>query len=120
MVLFVQGFICALNSQATLEWAKRFAFGRDPMEDQAKSVAVDGQGNVYVTGKISNSTTVYLSTIKYNSSGTVQWIKTYDNPSTGGSVAVDGAGNVYVSGLIITDRSMIMIFLPSNIILPGL
>ena len=66
------------------------------MDDDAFSIAVDGNGNVYVTGRSQNATANDLVTIKYNSAGVEQWVATQNG--FGHSIAVDGAGNVYVTG----------------------
>jgi len=52
------------------------------------SLAVDGSGNVYVTGGD--------STIKYNSLGVRQWIQGYGGVAS--SLALDSSGNIYVTG----------------------
>jgi type IX secretion system substrate protein/beta-propeller repeat-containing protein len=74
--------------------------------DYSFSIAVDGNNNVYITGRsdVGNAAQRF-TTIKYNSSGVMQWLAIYtpDLPVTGifdeaRSVKVDGNGNVYVSG----------------------
>ena len=50
--------------------------------DEIQSIKVDNHQNVYVTGRSDSTdgTSSYL-TLKYNSSGTIQWIKKYGNPT---------------------------------------
>lgn len=71
--------------------------------DAGMDVAVDAQGNVYVTGYVySSSTTFDLATIKYTPSGARAWLETYDGGASGWdkayAVAVDSRGNAYVTG----------------------
>ena len=72
--------------------------------DDAKAIAVDGAGNVYVTGTIDATGNLDFdyATVKYDASGTKQWVATYNGTGNGTdhaySIAVDGAGNVYVTG----------------------
>jgi hypothetical protein len=87
-------------SQVAEQWAKRYNSGK---YDFASSLAVDGAGNVYVTGRSYDSLTGYdYATVKYNAAGNQLWVQRYngpDNNEDGASViAVDGAGNVYVAG----------------------
>ena len=87
--------------------------GYDISRAQVKGVAVDSNGNVYVTGFyrsyypwfVGNSVTLPGNnvdnsfTIKYNSTGTPQWAKPIDcNDSEGRGIATDSSGNVYVTG----------------------
>ncbi|MFZ1853078.1 MAG: SBBP repeat-containing protein, partial [Nitrosomonas sp.] len=91
------------NSSGSFQWGTKYN-GTGNGADTAYSLAVDGSGNVYVTGSSSGlgSGTDY-ATIKYNSSGVQQWVQRYNGPGNGRdaaySLAVDGSGNVHVTGL---------------------
>jgi len=98
-----------LNGQVTQEWVASYN-GPGNLDDFASSLAVDGSGNVYVTGSsYSTGTSFDYATIKYNSSGVQQWIARYNGPGNSddmaNSLAVDGSGNVYVTGTISTGTS---------------
>ena len=76
--------------------------------DEAKAVAVDTQGNVYVTGTIGNVPSGPtccngdLIVVKYDKNGAQLWGMGYDGSAhgndIGNSIALDHAGNVYVAG----------------------
>ena len=86
-------------------WVARYN-GPAGINDYATALAVDGAGNVYVTGASYNGDGGIFSdfaTIKYNTSGEEQWVVGYDG---GGAwedwpidLEVDGVGNVYVMGI---------------------
>ncbi|TKJ41216.1 hypothetical protein CEE37_06005 [candidate division LCP-89 bacterium B3_LCP] len=84
------------------QWVARYnGPGNGP--DQAYSLAVDLDGNVYVTGaSIGSSTGWDYTTIKYDSAGIEQWVATYNGPGNGSdqanSLAVDPSGNVFITG----------------------
>ena len=71
---------------------------------QAKAMAVDAYGNVYVTGESSGSysTSIGYATIKYDTNGNELWAARYDGPARsldfGRAMALDAYGNVYVTG----------------------
>jgi predicted 3-demethylubiquinone-9 3-methyltransferase (glyoxalase superfamily) len=77
-------------------------FGSSLYDDEVTDLALDGSGNVYVTGqsRIDGSGLDWV-TIKYSADGAQQWFARYDGPDGGDdfadAVAVDGSGNVYVA-----------------------
>ena len=90
------------DSAGQKQWLARFA-GPDDDADFANAIAVDGSGNVYVTGIAwGYGDDSDYGTVKYNSSGEQQWVGRYDGPAhnldTAMAIAVDGSGNVYVTG----------------------
>jgi uncharacterized delta-60 repeat protein len=94
------------NSSGIQQWTVTFN-GSANLGDEASSIALDNQGNVFVTGtaNIDYNNTVWTGdycTIKYNSSGQQQWAKIYSGNTTGRDipfkVAVDAQGNVLVTG----------------------
>lgn len=93
------------NSTGIQQWARTYnGLGTSVSYDEARAIAVDINGNVYVTGTSrGNGTGVDIATIKYNSSGTQQWVQRYNGPPGSGddggySIAVDDFGNVYITG----------------------
>lgn len=68
--------------------------------DQARGVALDSSGNIYVVGFSGASNNIQLA--KYNSTGTIQWQYELSGASieNGFSIAVDSSSNVYVVGTI--------------------
>jgi uncharacterized delta-60 repeat protein len=73
--------------------------------DFAAAIALDGLGNVYVTGSSVGSVggATDYATVKYDSAGQQQCVVRYDGPGSGYdfayALALDGSGNVYVAGV---------------------
>ncbi len=83
-----------------IEWAARY--NGSAYEDVAYAIALDAQGNVYVTG-FSYGDNYDYCTIKYDTNGNQLWAARYDGPvdddwDVAYAIAVDAQGNVYVTG----------------------
>jgi uncharacterized delta-60 repeat protein len=96
------------------EWVRHYD-GPTNMSDVASSLALDAEGNVYVTGSTDDLPDPYpaepdYATIKYRPDGTQEWVARYNGaaswaPDRATDVAVDEAGDVYVTGTSYGDRS---------------
>jgi hypothetical protein len=106
LLIVLVGVFSPIMATAQEIWVARYKGPVVGGSDVAYAVAVDGSGNVYVTGFSTGSGTGYdFATIKYNSSGTQQWVDRYNGPGNGNDVpngpyaiAVDASGNPYVTG----------------------
>jgi uncharacterized delta-60 repeat protein len=88
------------NSAGVEQWVARYN-GTGNLYDEAYSIAVDKDGNVYVTGDSWGGSSGYdYVTIKYNPEGVQTWLRIYDGPGNSSAVAIktDDAANVYVTG----------------------
>jgi len=103
-------FVVKYNSSGTWQWTKQNGTDR---YDEARGVATDSSGNVYVVGGtkgnlngISNSGRTDAFVIKFHSSGTRQWTKKLGTWQTdfANAVAIDSSGNIYVAG--VTERHL--------------
>ena len=71
--------------------------------DYARAIAVDHNGNVFVTGYSTNNNNGYdYVTIAYSNAGLPLWTNRYDGPASGNdyavAIGVDSNGNVFVTG----------------------
>jgi hypothetical protein len=101
-------FFLGINviGQISEQWVKRYnGTGHDYGYDKANGMAVDNQGNVFVTGSSVSSPTYSLDmfTIKYDKDGNELWKQTYagadKRSDVGYAVVVDKEGNAYVTGM---------------------
>jgi len=105
-------FIVKYNSSGTAQWFQTIS---GTSTDEARSIAVDSGGNIYVTGTYISTIAVSLGNgldlpvssggydafiVKYNSSGTAQWYKTISGTLSEipRAIAVDSSGNIYMFG----------------------
>jgi uncharacterized delta-60 repeat protein len=97
------------NPSGVQLWVQRYN-GSSNDYDEATSVSVDPTENVYITGRTAISPADYdMLTVKYNSTGTQQWVKTYNGSGNkydfGTGIVYDNSGNVYVTGYTQTDTT---------------
>ena len=90
------------GASGALLWQKRYN-GPANKDDSPTALAVDGSGNVVVTGSFDNGTNTDFYTAKYAAvSGALLWEQRYNGPAntndSASAVAVDGNGNVIVTG----------------------
>jgi len=93
------------DSEGQLQWEARYN-GPGNGVDEARSIAVDPNGGVCVSGGSTGVNGDYdIATIKYDQFGQVQWIARYDGPGNGddivyykGAVVIDEQACVYVAG----------------------
>jgi hypothetical protein len=96
-------FVVKYNSSGTIQWQRYLIPQKTSAASQARGVAVDSSGNVYVVGEVYETAGGrYAFLAKYNSSGTFQWIRkiqqgSYQSWAT--DVKVDSSGTVYTLGV---------------------
>jgi uncharacterized delta-60 repeat protein len=83
-------------------WVMRYN-GSDNDIDEATDLVIDNFGNIYVTGKSKGSSTDFdYTTIKYDPSGSEQWIAQYNGPGNeydeAKYIVLDNSGNIYITG----------------------
>ena len=88
-------------SNGTEDWVRTYN-GTGNGSDYGRAIAVDGSGNVYVTGMSRGTLGYDYATVKYLSDGTEDWVERYNadgsNSDDAKDVVVDGSGNIYVTG----------------------
>ena len=90
------------DTNGNQQWVRRYN-GPAKYADGAIGIALDGRGNVYVTGSSYGvASKLDYATIKYDTNGNPQWVRRYNGPANNAdeavALAVDFEGNVYVTG----------------------
>jgi hypothetical protein len=103
VVLFCLAFPATAADGLVKAWAKIYKGGTYPY-NEAKAIAVDGQGNVYVTGFSWGDETGWdYATVKYGPDGQRLWVRRYHETADyaqaePSAIVVDALGNIYVTG----------------------
>lgn len=86
------------DDDGNTKWVKRYN-GPGNNSDGANDIAVDDEGNVYITGfsRTGVGTASTIVTIKYDDDGHTKWVRSFGT-GQGAAIAVDEYGNVYVTG----------------------
>jgi hypothetical protein len=89
------------DASGALQWVRRYDGPSTTVAndyDNAAALAVDSNGNLFITGNSSDD----FATVKYDAAGNEIWVRRYSGPGAGAdwanSIAVDASGNSYVTG----------------------
>lgn len=89
------------NSAGDTLWTATYD-GTGNGNDELNDLTFDNSGNIIVTGSSKTNTGKDITTAKYNSSGNLLWVMSYNNYSYlddyGIKVVADNAGNIYAGG----------------------
>ena len=101
LLLIVAGS-CSALAQPQLAWQARYN-GPFNSFDGASFIAVDGMGNVFVSGDSTSAPyNSDFATVKYDRNGTQLWVRRFDGPRNKSdsvqALVVDRAGNAYIAG----------------------
>lgn len=99
------------NNAGIQQWIKKYN-RTGTTQDEAVGIVSDNTGNIYITGFCTGSGTSTFDyiTLKYNSNGDQQWVKTFNSGLVGvddkaSSIDIDQTGNIYVTGSTISSGS---------------
>ncbi len=121
---FADVFVAKLDTNGVWDWA---VSGGGSQPDYVCDIAVDTNGNIYLTGDFEGSATFGSNTItslgdvdvfiaKLDSTGTWVWAKSGGSGSIerGYDIAVDSNANVYVTGMFLSSVTFGTITLPGQ------
>ncbi len=121
-----EGFFATSSDYATIKyapngdtlWVRRYN-GPGNNYDVPFALALDGSGNVYVTGgSYGSGTSGDYATIKYATNGDTLWVRRYNGPENESdeayALALDKEGNIYVTGGRAGVVELLLIMPPSS------
>lgn len=90
--------------QINLQWEARYNNPGGNFIDKAVDLQLDAAGNTYVTGTSYNGTDYDIVTVKYDNTGTEQWVVALDGPAGGldeaYALALDASNDVFITGAV--------------------
>ncbi len=96
---FTDIYLARIDNAGNELWTDTYKSGLNA-DDLPGAIALDGGGNLYVTGQVNGSVLVLL---KYNAvNGSREWAETYSSHfgfDRGNALALDQPGNIYVAGI---------------------
>lgn len=109
------------DETGNIVWAQLYG-GDALLDDAGNGICVDASGNVYVVGTVTKLLSGQdIIILKYNSSGTLQWVKSYFETGflgiplirtdNGMAIATDAYGYVYIAGFSTPSDNKTDIFL---------
>lgn len=96
-------FAVEVSSQGNMQWWRTLN-GTGNGNDEASSICTDNDGNCYVSGYSTIAANhTYITTIKYNTSGTEEWLVNFTGlngvgNNIGYGAQCDNYGNIFVAG----------------------
>ncbi len=98
----------AMNASTGAElWRTHYSRAAQGAADKPYEMIADTAGNIYIAGGTRHNSGILddVTTLKYNSSGVLQWYAYYNEPHTGSQdmgvgLALDGVQNVYTIGWV--------------------
>ncbi len=110
-------FIVKVNSEGTVLWATKAGGTR---EDRGRGIVLDGTGNLFITGTITQSATFNTTNVsvagvnslfvaKYDTNGVFQWVRASGgccDTTRGNAISVDNSGNVYIAGYFMANTTI--------------
>ena len=103
------------DSSGTQQWVQQYN-GTENQNDEAFSIAVDKENNIYAAGNTLDSPNSDIAVIKYNSSGVEQWVKKYNGSMNSldeaSKVLVFNSGKIYLAGTSnqnLADKGLVLI-----------
>ena len=88
------------DSSGNQLWSRLFNFGPGSTPNIATDLAVDSLDNIYVTGAGSTPGAIDMITLKYDSNGNLQWVRSIDNGGVdaGTALALAPGDEILVTG----------------------
>ncbi len=113
LVAYSDAFIANFSASGALQWATYYGDGGT---EYGYGIAVDGSGNIIITGSTASSSGIATSgshqssfgggvtdafIAKFDASGVLQWATYYGGSGNDNSygIAVDGSGNIVITGI---------------------
>lgn len=106
-------FLAKYDANGAHQWSQSTGVVSSPAYAYVKRLALDGAGNVFLTGRFAGSATLGgvafagagsddIFLLKYLSTGPVAWASRFggDDADQGSDVAVDASGSVFLTGTI--------------------